>query len=277
MRRPTRRNVQLNRKVLSLIEWAGSGTPIVFLPGAGGNGLLFADLAATLPRRRIIAVDPPGFGHSEVPDSHDLVETVGALADVIGRELDQAAVWIGHSWGGKAAALLAARHPDKAAATILIDPSPAIDLGMDDDMVDKFVHSIWEGADGPWASEREALSSMRKLDHYRNWTPNLEAAVLANLVRADDGLWRTRAEPVELRRVCDATLRVNHGEEIAELACPTLYLVASESGWWQQLSNDQVMPAHVERVELPGNHFLYYDNLQGVTSHVHRFLEALDN
>ena len=82
----------------------GTGTPLVLLHGNGSmiedfqsSGLI--DLAAK--KYRVIAIDRPGFGHSDRPRS--TIWTPEAQADLIAAALKkisvQRAIVLGHSWG----------------------------------------------------------------------------------------------------------------------------------------------------------------------------------
>ena len=79
------------------------------------------------PAYRVIGVDYRGHGRSgwEPPwsvEQHvaDLVETADALGI-------SGAAWLGHSFGGKLVAELAARHPDRVERAVLLDPAMHID------------------------------------------------------------------------------------------------------------------------------------------------------
>jgi pimeloyl-ACP methyl ester carboxylesterase len=102
----------------------GAGTPLVLLHGNGSmiqdfqsSGLI--DLAAE--KYRVIAIDRPGFGHSNRP--RNIVWTPEAQADLIASALKEMrvprAVILGHSWGTLVALALAARHPQQAQALVL--------------------------------------------------------------------------------------------------------------------------------------------------------------
>lgn len=83
--------------------------------------------AALAPTYRVIALDAPGHGESDVPGVEDAVDRlavpvqaadVAALCDRLGV---RDAVLIGHSAGGAVAVELAARRPDLAAAVVALD------------------------------------------------------------------------------------------------------------------------------------------------------------
>ncbi|MFG3254391.1 alpha/beta hydrolase [Streptomyces sp. NPDC048172] len=131
---------------LSVAHWAGAEGPadgpvLVALHGITANGHMFAPLADALgdgPGPYVPGLYAPDLrGRAEsaaLPGPYGLgahVADVIALLDHIGRER---AVLVGHSMGAFVAALAAARHPDRVAATVLVDgglgfPPPETDEG----------------------------------------------------------------------------------------------------------------------------------------------------
>ena len=102
----------------------GTGTPLVLLHGNGSmiedfqsSGLI--DLAAK--NYRVIAIDRPGFGHSNRPGS--TVWTPQAQADLIAAALKKIgvprAIILGHSWGTLVALALAVKYPQEVQALVL--------------------------------------------------------------------------------------------------------------------------------------------------------------
>jgi pimeloyl-ACP methyl ester carboxylesterase len=102
----------------------GTGTPLVLLHGNGSmiedfqsSGLI--DLAAK--DYHVIAIDRPGFGHSERPRS--TIWTPQAQADLMAAALKQLAVpraiVLGHSWGTFVALALAVKYPQQVQALVL--------------------------------------------------------------------------------------------------------------------------------------------------------------
>jgi lipase len=98
--------------------------PVLCIHGVCQHGGIFEPLGVRMAQgnRQVIAVDLRGHGQStrEPPWSatqhvDDLVET----ADALGVET---ATWVGHSFGGRLAAAVAARAPERVDRLVLIDP-----------------------------------------------------------------------------------------------------------------------------------------------------------
>jgi pimeloyl-ACP methyl ester carboxylesterase len=98
-------------------EVYGEETPnVLALHGWGRRG---RDFAAALHGLSGIAPDLPGFGASPFPD-----EAIGAdaYADIVAGILDvfdSPPVLVGHSFGGRVAVCLAAKHPDRVGPMVL--------------------------------------------------------------------------------------------------------------------------------------------------------------
>ncbi len=103
-----------------------AATPIVFVHGASGNArepmLAFADAFA---RHRLIFFDRPGHGWSSRHGSDDASPTVQArvTAEVMTALGIDAAVVVGHSWGGSVAAAFGVHHRDRTAGLVFLAPA----------------------------------------------------------------------------------------------------------------------------------------------------------
>jgi pimeloyl-ACP methyl ester carboxylesterase len=101
---------------------SGSGVPILFLHSYAGTSAHWkAQLAHLRPRRRAVAMDLRGHGHSDKPPDGDysvpsLSEDIAAVADAL--ELRRF-VLVGHSLGGAAAAAYVGKYPQRVAGLVL--------------------------------------------------------------------------------------------------------------------------------------------------------------
>lgn len=109
------------------LRCAGEGTPaVVFDAALGASSLSWSlVLPGVAAVTRACAYDRAGFGWSE---GGPLPRTAGRIADELYTLLRRAAVplpcvLVGHSFGGLVMRLLAARHPDAAAALVLLEPA----------------------------------------------------------------------------------------------------------------------------------------------------------
>lgn len=100
---------------------------VVVLHGGPGMTMdyLMPDLAPLRAGHTVIAYDQRGSGRSVAPLDSAHISLTKHLSDLdlIRRRLGMSRLTIlGHSWGGKLAAIYAARHPDLVARLILLDP-----------------------------------------------------------------------------------------------------------------------------------------------------------
>lgn len=99
-----------------MLNWITHGTatdtpPLVIAHGLYGSARNWGVIAKRLSdTRQVIAVDMRNHGHSGWNDSHSYEEMADDLAAVIGEFGGEADI-VGHSMGGKAAMILALRHP----------------------------------------------------------------------------------------------------------------------------------------------------------------------
>ncbi|PWK34997.1 alpha/beta fold hydrolase [Cupriavidus plantarum] len=117
----------------------GAGSPVVLLHG---NGVQLEDFIACglfdrlAQRRRVIAFDRPGFGHSSRPRNH--MWTPGLQALWLGKALTQLGatrpVVVGHSWGALVAMAMGLQVPEDVGGLVLLSgyyyPTARLDVPM---------------------------------------------------------------------------------------------------------------------------------------------------
>ncbi|QWF76901.1 4,5:9,10-diseco-3-hydroxy-5,9,17-trioxoandrosta-1(10),2-diene-4-oate hydrolase [Amycolatopsis sp. CA-230715] len=101
---------------------------VILLHGGGPGASAWSNFGRNLPvfgkSYRTLAVDQPGFGHSDKPVEHPQyfrhsADAVVGLMDSLGIER---AHFVGNSLGGGAAVRLALNHPDRAGRLVLMGP-----------------------------------------------------------------------------------------------------------------------------------------------------------
>lgn len=110
------------------LEETGSGTPLLLLPGFPHDRSLWAaQLGASIPGVRLIAVDLPGFGESarvDVPSLDAWADWVAAVLDTLG--IDRVTLG-GLSMGGYLCFACWRRHRDRVQALVLADTKAGAD------------------------------------------------------------------------------------------------------------------------------------------------------
>jgi pimeloyl-ACP methyl ester carboxylesterase len=100
----------------------GRGTPIVLLHGLGSSSDDWLQTARRLARHhRVVLVDLPGHGESDMPEPFSLERAVASLDRALAGIPGGPPILVGHSLGGLIAAAEAIDHPDRIRGLILIE------------------------------------------------------------------------------------------------------------------------------------------------------------
>jgi pimeloyl-ACP methyl ester carboxylesterase len=100
----------------------GSGPPLVFVHGHSGRWQNWLEQIPHFARtHRVVAMDLPGFGESQMPSEHVSIEGYGRF---LGRLLDELEIdeapLVGNSMGGFVAAEACLQAPDRTSALVLV-------------------------------------------------------------------------------------------------------------------------------------------------------------
>ena len=248
--------------VLHVHEWGEpSGPPVVCVHGLTGHGGRFERVAERLARRRVVAVDLRGHGHStwEAPwgaATHldDLVETADALGIETG-------AWIGHSLGGRLVAELADRRPERLECAVLLDPAMHIDPPVASERASLLFGDLsFESV--------EAAIDARHADPTLFSTPRETIAREADmhLDRGEDGRFRWRYSPA---------MAAVAWSELSTPAppwpdCPTLVVLGAQS--W--IPNAVPRLPQLTSVSVPGGHSVLWDDPDATAEAVAAFLDS---
>ena len=116
--------VPVDRDVtLEVLDWGGTGRPLVLLAGLGHTAHVFDDFAPRLTALgHVYGITRRGYGKSSVPpqgyDADRLADDVLAALDALKLERP---LLIGHSIAGEELSSLAARHPLRARGLVYLD------------------------------------------------------------------------------------------------------------------------------------------------------------
>jgi lipase len=246
--------------LLNVHEWGDpAGRAVVCVHGVTGHGGRFEELASRLAGARVVGVDLRGHGRSgaeppwDIP-THiaDLLETATALG------IDRA-TWVGHSFGGRIVAELAAASPDRVERTVLLDPAMHIVPEVALESAELLRSGI------SFASPDEAIDA-RLADGSLFTTPRavLQHEAERHLEQGSDGRWRWRYSPLAA---------IVAWSEMSDPAppfpqCPTLVVLGARS--W--IPVDVPNAANIEFVTVPGGHSVLWDDFDATADAVARFL-----
>jgi lipase len=229
-----------------------------------GHGGRFAGLAARLPGRRILAPDLRGHGSSTDEPPWDVEQHVADLAGAI--EVERAD-WLGHSFGGRLVVELAARHPERVARAVLLDPALRVLPHVARDLAESDLPQP------SWASLEEAVDARLasgRLFH----TPRelLEEELPAFLEQGADGRLRYRHfRPAVVTAWSEMAKPPPPYPRI-----PTLLLLGARSLLVldeDRAAYEEALGALLRVVEVPGGHVVLWDALEETAAAVRAFLE----
>jgi pimeloyl-ACP methyl ester carboxylesterase len=127
---------------LEVLDWGGSGPPIVFLSGLGANAHVFDKFAPKFSDRyHVYGITRRGYGKSSVPNRGYEADRLGddVLVVIDALKLNKP-VLVGHSIAGEELSSIGSRHPEKVAGLVYLEagypyafydsanPNPGLDL-----------------------------------------------------------------------------------------------------------------------------------------------------
>ena len=222
---PARHAVTRDGTELVYWTWPGTGPPTLLLHGIGNYGRywdLFAD--AVGGRLMLVAPDARGHGESGRPaDGYapaDFTADALAVLDAVGVPR---AVVVGHSMGGLHSINLAARHPDRVRALVIVDASPdPLPAGAGR------AQRLLTGRPERFRDRSEARAYLERT------SPGYPAAVYENRLAfafgEEDGELVWRSDPAALERIMSArTPTEDRWGALSAIACPTVVVRGTHS------------------------------------------------
>src|SRR3954452_12069293 len=120
------RQLRIDGRIVNFVDY-GEGTsdlhPVVMIHGLGGCWQNWLENIRPVAEtgRRVIALDLPGFGYSEMPDDEISISGYGRVVNALCDELDVGEVVLcGHSMGGFTACETAIQFPERVERVVLI-------------------------------------------------------------------------------------------------------------------------------------------------------------
>ncbi|HZC93811.1 MAG TPA: alpha/beta hydrolase [Mycobacterium sp.] len=148
---------------------------LLALHGLTGHGKRWEPLATQhLTEITVAAPDLIGHGRSSWAAPWTIDANVAALAELLEQQADSPVAVVAHSFGAAVALHLAAAHPDRVAALVLLDPAVGLDGGRIREIADAMLASPdypdatearAEKANGSWADVDPAALDAELDDH----------------------------------------------------------------------------------------------------------------
>jgi pimeloyl-ACP methyl ester carboxylesterase len=246
---------------LSYLEWNQGQEPLLLLHGLADHALVWASLGDYLAAKyHIVAPDLRGHGESTKPEQgYTFAETIADLEGLMVHLGWTDAHIMGHSWGGKLAAIWATQHPQRFRSLILVDPF----------FIDKIpswfkvtfpllyrVLPFLKGM-GPFSSYEEAENLARKLKQYQGWTVWQQEVFRQGIEKKADGTWGSKFTVAARNQIFEDVMRVAGLTQPLEV--PTLF-IKPEKGlnrtqWQLKPYKTYLLNLHI--CEVPGNHWAF--------------------
>jgi non-heme chloroperoxidase len=133
---------------LEVLDWGGSGQPVVFLTGLGNDAHVFDTFAPKFtPAYHVYAISRRGFGASSSPAFTTTNYAADRLGDDVLAVIESLGlrrpVLVGHSIAGEELSSIGSRHPEKVAGLIYLDAG--------------YSYALYDSLRGDWEFDRQDL------------------------------------------------------------------------------------------------------------------------
>ena len=199
----------------------GRHRPILFVHGLGGQ---WQNWLENIPRfaeqRRVVALDLPGHGCSDMPRDRISIELYGRVTAELAQRLDLApAVVVGNSMGGFVSAEVAIRRPEIVERLLLASSAGVSQM----DVAKRPVLTLGKAAGLLVSSSVAQLELVSRRPRLRHWALSLVARHPSRL-KADaayEGLMKGTGKPGfdDALRAC---LEYDFRDRLPQIGCPTL-------------------------------------------------------
>jgi len=162
--------VSVDRDVsLEVLDWGGTGRPLVLLTGLGNTAHVYDDFAPKLAAKyHVYAITRRGFGSSSAPRTGYTPDRLGddVLAVLDALNIPKT-VLAGHSIAGEELSSIVTRHPERIAGAIYLDSALSFafyapelgDMEIDSHAVERTMQQLAHGAREPLPLVHELLDA----------------------------------------------------------------------------------------------------------------------
>jgi pimeloyl-ACP methyl ester carboxylesterase len=220
--------VEANGLRLHLLDWGGEGQPILLIHATGFLAALWHPVAISLtPLARMLGLDIRGHGDSEPGDTYHWSVFPDDLGGVLSALDLGPALLVGHSVGGAASALCAARYPRLVKGLVLVDPViyPEWLYGRPQLAEASDLYRTAGRRRREWPSREAMRRSLASKPPFVRWQPEVFDLYVQEAVRpASDGQVTLKCSPETEAAIYRETLRFNLWPEIVTARVPTFVL-----------------------------------------------------
>lgn len=262
----------------------GSGPLIHFLHGNGFcGGVYWPMLRRFLPDYGLFTHDIEGHGDSDAPAQYSGTGAILRRLPLVMQDqglMDQSLIGMGHSFGGALTVALAARHPQRFKALVLLDPILLPDLAWwGIRLAGRIGRNPMSNAArrrrDTWGSRDEVLQRLRGRGIYAGWSEEALASFVEHATRDRDGQ-RVLCCPREIEAAIFSQ-PVYPWKALAQIQVPVLFLRGAQSYEFFPLSERVARRTNPRVVlqTLPGGHCFMQEQPQRASEAVRAFLERI--
>jgi pimeloyl-ACP methyl ester carboxylesterase len=235
-----------------VLDWGGSGRPILLLAGLGDTAHVFDDFAPLLTERHhVYGMTRRGFGDSSAPESgYDFDRPAADVIAVIDSLRIEAPIIVGHSFAGEEMHILGSRHASQVAALVYIEA--AFNRALDIPEYDAKAREL-PRAPTPDVSDRGSIAALRDFAT-RHGLPSYPEAEMRNryVVDAEGRISDSRTPAPAVRDGISGAMRaVMEGYDPPPIAVPALaiYAVPAQSQDLMRSWYDRDDPVILQTIE----------------------------
>jgi pimeloyl-ACP methyl ester carboxylesterase len=273
-----RQTLQTSAIQLSYLEWNQGKEPLILLHGLADQGLVWLSLAEYLATDyHIVAPDLRGHGESSKPNigySSELI--IGDLEALMAHlEWDSAHI-LGHSWGGKLAAIWATKYPEHFRSLILVDPFFIDKLPSWLKITFPFLYRVLPFLQGmgPFVSYEAAETLAKQLKQYRGWSNLQQKLFQASLEEKSDGSWGSKFTIAARNEIFLDVMTVAGLTKTINIPCLFIKPKQGLNRTQWQLKPYQKYLSQLQIKEISGNHWAFLVNPPEFNQAVKEFLAA---
>ena len=213
---------------LEVLDWGGSGRPVVLLAGLGNSAHVFDDFAEHLAEFcHVYGITRRGYGMSDQPDSgYDEQRLADDVLAVIESLKLTAPVLMGHSIGGDELTAIGARDSDRIGGLVYLDAAadPRDDYTELNARIQQLPAAIrslpeWSGGLRASAADRSSFAAYRRWLQERNGVEWPEAELRNDFETNDDGSVGRYKTP---KAIGDAVLAGGRIRDYSQIRVPIL-------------------------------------------------------
>ena len=273
---------------ISYLEWGYTNSPVakgsknsnqnlLLLHGLADCALEWSSLGTYLAKKyHIVAPDLRGHGESSKPQTgYSSLEIIADLEALMIHLGWNKAHILGHSWGGKLAAIWATRNPKYFSSLILVDPFYVNSLPSWIEITFPFLYQVLPFLQGmgPFESEAAAVATAKNLKQYRQWTKLQEQVFRATIKPKPDGTWGSKFTVSARNQIFTDVMQQSGLTK--PLSIPSLFIQPTtglnRTQW--QLKPYRRYLLNLEIKQVIGNHWVFLVNPDEFNQEVVKFLD----